>query len=853
MIIRHVSLKRLTPLAFAMAVALGGAAYAADQPSASPSLGSLEEVIVTGTKRDVASQSVPITISAISESDLANSHVNDVKALATLAPGLVLSNSAGFNSTGGGMRGTGTNTVIVTQDAPVSFLMDDFVLAQVTSQFVSLFDTQQIEVYRGPQGTLFGASTTGGVISITSRKPELGKYYNDSELNYGQYENGANLASVKTAINLPISDTIAVRVAAMYDYDAGFYTNDKRTATFPNNVPLWGLFGIPAGTPVDPSINTNVYGNGSRIGGRNVLAAKAKLLWVPNDRYQALLMTEIVHDTSGSPPGVNESGPTDLLPLLGFPGIGAAHQSNVFSTLISGNPNIDEGAGHRVDVQGLYLHQTFNTDIGEFKSITGYRQEQTRLPSTYTGEAFLTLFDSTRNTDRWTMQQEFRFASKFAGPFNFVAGANYNHDSFDFIAYYSVGLVALLPNLDPTTGSFVNSKGYVNLNTEALNDAQFQGTQQSRKQKALFWDGTYNVTDKVTFTAGVRYTQDHKDFLRFVDGGGPCNSYTTAIDIEAQSTATKCYDAHSNFISRAGIPPSAFNGGVLVPFPLSAFGTVVDTSGDWSKTTYRAVLDYKPATGQMAYLSYSTGFLSGGFSETCATVSRCKYDPETNSNLELGYKADLLDNTLRLNLAAYLTDYKNLQRAVVAAYRASDGTGQQETVTVNTGASRATGLDLEAVWVPTHELRVDAALNYMHNEYLSGEIPDLINVPPGPTNQLSKYLVPFSPKWKANLGVSYDLGLASGAHVTLHGDANYQAEAETDVYNTINTQMQARTVLNVSAAYHDEKGRWSVTPWIANVGNKIYRVAALPVAGLWNFTNYGAPRSYGVTANFRFE
>jgi iron complex outermembrane receptor protein len=65
--------------------------------------------------------------------------------------------------------------------------------------------------------------------------------------------------------------------------------------------------------------------------------------------------------------------------------------------------------------------------------------------------------------------------------------------------------------------------------------------------------------------------------------------------------------------------------------------------------------------------------------------------------------------------------------------------------------------------------------------------------------------------------------------------------------------MQARTVLNVSAAYHDEKGRWSVTPWIANVGNKIYRVAALPVAGLWNFTNYGAPRSYGVTANFRFE
>jgi iron complex outermembrane receptor protein len=129
--------------------------------------GILEEIIVTGTKREADIQEVPISISAITEDALSQSRFNDVRALATLAPGLVLSNPAGFNATGGGMRGTGTNIILVTQDAPVSFLVDEFSLSHVTSQFVNLFDVQQIEVYRGPQGTLFGKNTTGGVISIT--------------------------------------------------------------------------------------------------------------------------------------------------------------------------------------------------------------------------------------------------------------------------------------------------------------------------------------------------------------------------------------------------------------------------------------------------------------------------------------------------------------------------------------------------------------------------------------------------------------------------------------------------------------------------------------------------------------
>ena len=461
----------------------------------------------------------------------------------------------------------------------MSFLVDDFVLSQVTSQFVTLFDTQQIEVYRGPQGTLFGANATGGVISIITKKPELNKYVEESEVSYGQYQNGGGIASIKQSFNLPLTDTLAFRLAAIYDFDDGYYTDDKHTATFPNNVPLWTALGIPAGTPLPPGVNPQTTGTGERLGGRDVLAAKAKLLWQPSEQYSALLTGEIVHDRSASPPGVNESSSSDLLPALGFPGVGQTHQSNLYSTLITNNGIIREQEGHRVDDSGIYLTQTFDQPVGEFKSITGYRDERSRLPSTYSGESFLTLFDSTRNTNRRTFQEELRFASKFRGPFNFVAGANYFHDSFAFLSYYSAGLAALIPVKDPATGTYVNPAGQVSLNTESLNDYQFQGTEQARHQEALFWDGSYDITDKLQFTAGVRYSEDHKQFLRFVNGGGPCTSLTVAADIESPGP---CFDSHSNYVSRAGIAPGAFNDGGVQS---SAF------VGLWHRREYERQLD----------------------------------------------------------------------------------------------------------------------------------------------------------------------------------------------------------------------------------------------------------------------
>jgi iron complex outermembrane receptor protein len=831
--------------------ALAVPAVAADETQPRAAIGQLEEVVVTGTKREEALQDVPVSISALTADSLALTKVNDVRALDRVAPGLVLSAPAGFNATGGGMRGTGTNIILVTQDAPVSFLMDEFVLSHVTSQFLTLFDVQQVEVYRGPQGTLFGKNTTGGVISITSKKPVIGQYSGETELTLGAYENGGNVTSLKAAVNLPISDTMAFRFAGIYDKTDGFYNATKQTATFPNNVPLWSAFGIPVGTLPPPEVDTTATGAGGHLGGKDVLAAKAKLLWEPNDSYSAYLILEGVQDRSDSPPGVNESTATDLLTALGFPGIQLAGQGDPFSTLISGNDDIQMDKGHRVDSTGIYLTQDLNLSMGQIKSITGYREEQQRLPSTYTGEAFQTLFDSTRNTERFTFQQELRFASDFDGPFNFVAGANYFKDTFNFRAFFSVGLVSLIPVPDPTTTNpnpFIRSDGRVSLDTRSLFDYQLQYTEQDRTEYAFFWDGSFDVTEQFRLSAGVRMSKDEKDFIRAVDGGGLCNQFS-----EPQDTITVngvCRDVRSQNISRAGITPRQWDGRAI-PLPPESFGTYVDTSDTWDETTWRLVADYKFTDGQMVYLSYATGFLSGGFSETCATVSRCAYDPETNNNIELGYKADLFDARLRLSVAAFLTNYEDLQRAVVAIYTSADGSSQQETVTVNTGESEVKGIDIEATWVPTDNWRVTAAVNWLDHEYKSGVLPDLRG-----TNQpvdLTQFDVPFSPELKLLLGASYDWNLASGKRVTLNGALNYQDEAETDVFNGENTQMEARTLVDLSATLHDRDNRWELTAWVTNASDEVYRIAALPVAGLWNFTNYGAPRTFGLTLGMKFD
>ena len=167
-------------------IAAFGALHATAQETDGASRLAIEEVVVTGMKRDVMQQDIGAAVSTVTANQMEMSFSTDITALTQLSPNVTFSKQHGFNAVGGGIRGTGFMSILVTKDPSVGFAIDDFAINHVQSQWAEMFDIEQVEIFRGPQGTLFGKNTTGGAVSITTKKPVLGEF-GKVQASYGQF------------------------------------------------------------------------------------------------------------------------------------------------------------------------------------------------------------------------------------------------------------------------------------------------------------------------------------------------------------------------------------------------------------------------------------------------------------------------------------------------------------------------------------------------------------------------------------------------------------------------------------------------------------------------------------------
>lgn len=822
-------------------------AQAADQDARER--GVLEEIVVTGTKREVSAQDVPIALTAISEEQLKNQFRTDILALTEMSPSVVLGQMAGFRALSGGIRGTGQNSILVTQDASVVLLVDEFAMSNVQAQFVELFDVDRIEIYRGPQGTLFGKSATGGVISITTKRPDLTEYFADLEVQYGTFDGDnvpdtATIRKYRAAINIPlISDTLAMRATVLWDQDDGYYSNDKTTSDQTVGL-IPGLFG---GAPLPSPLDGPAIGGGENLGNTDVFASKVKLLWTPTDNYEAYFIWSHLDDNSGAVPAVNESEDDMLVPALGFPAV----RRDFLST---GTDNACFGEafcvlqGHRVDVEQYQLHQTFTTDAFTWKLLWGHREMAEILPSDYAGEAFMSIFDASRNTSKDQQQLELRVSSSFDGPFNFVAGASWSEEETDMLVYATVGLLSLVTFIDPdadpaTVGPFFNADGTLALETDYVTDPTMGGAAQDRTTTAFYFDFSYDLTDVWTVSAGIRYTKDEKDFFRRQNPGGPCTAQTPAKDQVMVDGV--CLDRRSNAVSRVGAGYTLTSADVFkLPLPDSVFDIALRTDAEWTETTYRLLVDRSFGENAMAYASYSTGFISGGFTETCSSLVSClPFSPETNENYEIGFKGQFLDNTLQTNFALYYTEYKDLIRSQVVPFTNKFGTTTQETINVNAGVTQATGLEAEITWIINQNWRLDFNLGLLDHEYDEFVLNGV---------DLSDNDVPFSPDLKYGISLTYEQSFMQGSMVW-NTNFNHMDENEFSVFNSPYTQMSERDLWDANVTYRDGEDRYRITFWAKNLLDERNRNAANSVAGLWNMTNYGRPRSYGLEFAVHFD
>ena len=820
-------------VASCLAIALAAPAFA--QEAQADEQTGLSEIIVTATKRDSDLQTTPIAVSAIDQSIIQQASANDIGDLSTFVPNFSAARITGFNAASFAMRGVGQNNIIVYYEPSVLVTVDDFVVPSVQTQLLDTFDVQQVEVLRGPQGTLFGKNAIGGAVTVKTKRPDLDKLGAEVRGTYGSFKS----ASVNGAINLPIIEgQLALRLVGGYEYSDGYMRNGAcyavgntfRARVVDPETQVASLVTVPV---LGQFAGRSGCGDGRRVGGTKVWNARAKLLWEPSDQFNALLQYEILRDSSETPAPVNETPAStlDRYFLLDELGVGGRANQNSDPILNAGVTNRSSALmrmdqGHRVNVDGIYLNMNLDVGIGTFTSITGWRSQRSRLPSTYTGQApvaadgsVLSLFDATRDDDRKTWQQELRFASDLGGSFDFVAGLFHQQDNTDFCVNQLLGFI------DLTGGP---------LPFGAWNDTPFiLCNAQKAKSTAVFAEGTFKATDRLTITAGGRYTWERKTWRGRQQTFIPALGGGFDFGISLNDT----------------LDASVYN------FPAG----VVTVQARDNEPTYRISASYEATDDVFVYANYSHGFKGGGFNDQiggfapfatsalfAAAASATR--PEKADSYEIGIKTEFWDNRARFNVTGFYVDYTDLQKQIVVPITVGPITNQV-TRFFNAASARVKGIEAEATIIPTQGLTLRGVLGYQDAKYLKYVTPIAAGY------DLSTAPLDRAPKWQWALDGTYTAALTDQWKVTLNGNVNYTGrnlftQSITDPRD--NTFLRARTLLNASITFAESDDKYWLRLVGKNLTDKRYETASQVVGGLWTFTLYGPPRYYGVEAGLKF-
>ncbi|GAD50037.1 putative TonB-dependent receptor [Caenibius tardaugens NBRC 16725] len=463
--------------AIALAALMASPAMAQEASEPVSSGGGLQEIVVTAQKRAESLQDVPISVSAVSGAMVDSLHATSLKDLQGTVPNIQINNFTNTpNSAVFTIRGIGViepdpfagNTVSIVQDGvPQYFSM---------GALLDLFDVDRVEVLRGPQGTLFGANTTGGVVNVSTAQP-TGEFGGKAEVTIGNYDR----IDVKAAIDVPVvEDVLAAKVAVMHSSRDGFYTNIV---------------------------------DGSDMGSRNVTAVRGYLKYTPTSDLNITLSGEYGRARNGAPVVVNGSVPGDLLyaaPGTVYPGQKLPmYQSPCRSTTAPCKaPNKYYSANSSVpDIGNMDTYRATltidwdNTGIGDLTAITGYKHfdllEYTDNDAT-ANPAFQ--LDTYRHTKGWQLSQELRTSVDLNDSINVLLGGFYLKTHYDHFASLILEFA---------------SPGFSQVNTQ----------KQDNWSGSLFAQTFIDVSDKLRLQGGIRYTHEETEMLagteNFLNPDGP--------------------------------------------------------------------------------------------------------------------------------------------------------------------------------------------------------------------------------------------------------------------------------------------------------------------------------------------
>lgn len=717
-----------------------------------PAIAQVDEIIVSAQRREQSLQEVPISISAYKGDELQQLKVDSPVQIAALSPGFFASSSRGDNNPIFAIRGIGLNDLFTNNNPTVGVYVDEIVQPFTPLLGFQMFDIERVEVLKGPQGTLYGRNTTGGAVNFVTRKPsdELSGYASASYSRFDRME-------AEGAVGGAITDTLAIRIAGKTTQQSGGWQTNTLT--------------------------------GEEIGHVNRNAIRAQALWRPSDNFDALFKAGYYSEDSDLQLRQHMgflAAPFSFAPCQGYID-GVRDEGNCvdflgYSDNGSDPRKVENSAtyGHRNDTNAHDFGLTMNWNLDGVKvtSVSGYTKFKRSAGDDSDGGGLIEL-DTLFTDDIKAFSQELRFTSDDDNALSWVAGGFFSHDELNGGALQALDDHIFHTRADTTY------------------------TQKSTSY-AAFGQADWAFADRLTLTAGLRYTYEKKKFAY------------NSIDLDPYGTST-------------------------LPTPVAG----INDSFDQDNISGKVGLNFEATDNLMLYVSASKGFKSGGYKAAIA-FNPDELAPFMGEKLyayEVGAKSTLFDGSLNLNLAGYYYDWKDFQ-AFVTEVRS----GINVIVLSNAGDARIFGAEAAANFRPTDNFSLQLSANLMDTK-----IKNFNNAPGTP--DFSGNDVSYAPQFSFSGVMRYDLPIeGAGFKMYVLTDASYRDRVYFSLANRLQNSQSGYWLAGARIAATSLDEKWELAFWAKNLTNKYYVTQSYDnYGGIFPSSNYlGDPRTYGATVSYRF-
>lgn len=475
------------------------------------------EIIVTARKRAESLQDVPISVTALNSEMIERQNIVKIDQVGALTPNVNLAQGGVLPTMFTAyIRGIGNRSGNVSQSAPIAVSVDGVYYSTISGSLVDVFDVAQIEVLRGPQGTLQGRNAPGGAVNVTTRRPtgELGMRW---QLSYARFDQ----LQVRGAVEAPlVDDVIAVKLSGFYNHGGAFMNN------------------LTTGTKNGGALNNY----GGRLG----------ILVTPTADLTAYLSVDYMKDRSEQPP----NRPRPHAGPLGTPADGSFEPSPVVCTVFGfcteyGKYETGSNLVTPSSLKNFGASLNVEWDLGgiALSSVTGYRdvKDNLRLDADALPVTALHFVDKPQRVRQFS--QELRLASDSSGPLTYVVGAYFLNYKYKFVQALELG--GPLAGL-PAGTSF----------------SSVRASQERTRSFALFGQASYRLTDNWSLSGGLRQTWDSKHLVATPRVPGPSQEFRTKfknLSVEAGTEYRLDADKLVYFRFSQGYRSGGFNEGGAFP------------------------------------------------------------------------------------------------------------------------------------------------------------------------------------------------------------------------------------------------------------------------------------------------